>query len=169
MATVTSRCEDYLKTIYKLQRERKVVRMKDLAAELGVRAPTAVGGVLPLKEEGLVRQERYGYLELTEAGAGLAEEIIERERLLGAFFRDVLGLDEDAALSNACAVEHCITPVCQERFTAFLRFLHVCSLPTPRWLQRYHEYLRTGEIVRCSCNHSDSCTCGDSSEIGHES
>ncbi len=40
---LTARGEDYLKTIYKLLKERKVVRVKDLSVIMEVRAPTVVG------------------------------------------------------------------------------------------------------------------------------
>ena len=76
MSNLSARSEDYLKTIYKLQSEQKVVRVKDLALTLGVRSPTVVGVLTGLKESGLVEQEHYGYISLTPAGEELARSLV---------------------------------------------------------------------------------------------
>jgi DtxR family Mn-dependent transcriptional regulator len=149
MSALTARNEDYLKTIYKLETENKVVRVKDLATGLGVRSPTVVGSIAPLKDAGLVRQEHYGYISLTEKGRELAESLVERERLLKTFFVKILGLDENEAGINACSIEHYITPLCRKRLVSFIRFLDQCSDGTPKWLEHFRYFLRTGEKPRC--------------------
>ncbi len=149
MLALTARNEDYLKTIYKLETENKVVRVKDLATGLGVRSPTVVGSIAPLKDAGLVEQEYYGYISLTEKGRGIAKSLVERERLLKTFFVKILGLDEKEADSNACSIEHYITPLCRERLVGFIRFLDQCSEGTPKWLDHFRYYLRTGEKPPC--------------------
>ncbi|HPD98055.1 MAG TPA: metal-dependent transcriptional regulator, partial [Synergistales bacterium] len=76
MSTLSARSEDYLKTIYKLQAERKVVRVKDLAQTLGVRSPTVVGVISGLKDSGYVDQEHYGYISLTKEGEDIAGTLV---------------------------------------------------------------------------------------------
>jgi len=155
MATLTARNEDYLKTIYKLESERKVVRVKDLAQALGVRSPTVVGSVSSLKDSGLVEQEHYGYIALTPAGAARARELVERERLLKDFFQRILDLDEDQAVKNACSIEHYITPLCRKRFVEFIQFLEMCEKGVPTWLEHFKTFLTTGEKPPCDhCNAS---------------
>lgn len=149
MSYLTARNEDYLKTIYKLQEENKVVRVKNLATSLGVRSPTVVGSIAPLKEAGLVKQEHYGYISLTEGGRDVAGSLVERELLLKTFFSKILGLEEEEAKVNACNIEHYITPLCRERFVDFIRFLEKCSEGTPKWLEHFRIFLKTGKKPSC--------------------
>jgi DtxR family Mn-dependent transcriptional regulator len=148
---LTARGEDYLKTIYKLQKESKVVRVKDLSAIMGVTAPTVVGILSSLKARGYVRQEPYGYLALTGEGEQVAERLVEKEVSIRDFLREVLGLEEGEAEINACAMEHGISPKCLERFLAFIRFIGLCEWGKPRWLEQFRIFVETGESRPCSC------------------
>jgi len=150
---LTARGEDYLKTIYKLLKERKVVRVKDLSVIMEVRAPTVVGVLSTLKSKGYVQQEPYGYLTLTEEGNAVAERLVEKEVSIRDFLREVLGLEEEEAESNACAMEHYISPVCLDRFLAFIRFIDLCERGRPRWLEQFRLFVETGESRPCTCTH----------------
>ncbi|GAB6281113.1 MAG: hypothetical protein STSR0007_12780 [Thermovirga sp.] len=154
MSTLSARSEDYLKTIYKLQSERKVVRVKDLAVTLGVRSPTVVGVISGLKESGLVEQEHYGYISLTGTGDERARTLVQNECLLKSFFKEILGLDPEEAEVNACSIEHYITPNCRERLVDFIRFLEVCGHGSPKWLDHFRLFVLTGEPPPCD-------RCGD--------
>lgn len=155
---LTARGEDYLKTIYKLLKERKVVRVKDLSLIMDVKAPTVVGILGSLKGRGYVQQEPYGYLTLTEEGNALAERLVEKEVSIRDFLSEVLGLDEAEAENNACAMEHYISPTCLERFLAFIRFVDLCERGRPRWLEQFRLFVETGESRPCTCAHKgESC------------
>ena len=148
---LTARGEDYLKTIYKLQKESKVVRVKDLSAIMGVKAPTVVGILSSLKAKGYVRQEPYGYLTLTDEGDKMASHLVEKEVSIRDFLLEVLGLEEEEAELNACAMEHGISPKCLERFLAFIRFIGLCEWGKPRWLEQFRLFVETGESRPCTC------------------
>ncbi|MFA0888625.1 MAG: metal-dependent transcriptional regulator [Synergistales bacterium] len=150
---LTARGEDYLKTIYKLLKERKVVRVKDLSVIMEVRAPTVVGILTSLKAKGYVQQEPYGYLTLTEEGSTVASQLVEKEVSIRDFLREVLGLREEEAENNACAMEHYISPVCLERFLAFIRFVDLCEWGRPRWLEQFRLFVETGQSRPCTCEH----------------
>jgi len=154
MTVLSARSEDYLNAIYKLQAERKVVRVKDLASVLGVRSPTVVGVISGLKDSGFVDQEHYGYISLTTRGEDLAKSLVLNEDLLKKFFEEILSLTPDEAGVNACSVEHYITPTCRERFVSFIRFLEVCGRGTPKWLDHFRHFVLTGEPPPCD-------RCGD--------
>jgi len=149
MSTLSARSEDYLKTIYKLQSERKVVRVKDLALTLGVRSPTVVGVIYGLKESGLVEQEHYGYISLTGTGVERARTLVENEVLLKSFFQEILNLGSEEAEINACSVEHYITSNCRGRLVDFIRFLEVCGHGSPKWLDHFKLFVLTGEPPPC--------------------
>lgn len=149
MSNLSARSEDYLKTIYKLQSEQKVVRVKDLALTLGVRSPTVVGVLTGLKESGLVEQEHYGYISLTVDGEACAGRLVHNEALLKSFFQEILNLDPEESETNACKIEHYITPNCRERLVDFIRFLEVCGNGSPKWLDHFKQFVLTGEPPPC--------------------
>lgn len=154
MSKLSARSEDYLKAILKLQDQKKVVRVKDLAQCLGVRSPTVVGVVSGLKESGLVDQEHYGYIFLTPKGKAAARTLVQNEDLLRTFFEEVLNLDSEEAVQNACNVEHFITPTCRERLVSFIKFLEICGRGAPKWLDHFRHFALTGEQPPCD-------RCGD--------
>ena len=68
MEVLTPSLEDYLEAIWIIGLTEKVVRVRDLARKLRIKPPSVVGALKTLQERGLVRHERYGYVELTERG-----------------------------------------------------------------------------------------------------
>lgn len=167
---ITARGEDYLKSIYRLQEERKVVRVKDLAAVMEVKAPTVVGILSNLKERGLVQQEPYGYLLLSADGEGLARELLEKEELLRDFFSRVLKMNPEQAEENSCAIEHYVTSEGYDRFQVFLRFLNQCVESRARWVTHFHHFLETGEMSYCCLRNDGSCSaCDNGCDEGEES
>ena len=101
--------EDYLEAVLVLGQEKRAVRVKDLATQLGVSRPAVVVALAKLGQRGLLRHERYGAVELTEAGMRLAESVDERHRLLFSFLHETLGLAARKASVEACALEHALS------------------------------------------------------------
>lgn len=93
MARYSQSEEDYLETLYLLQQENKVARVKDVAQALDVKMPSVVAAIRSLSEKGLVEQEKYGHIELTKEGIKVGKDVYKRHQLLYAFFHEVLGLD----------------------------------------------------------------------------
>lgn len=122
-----------------------------------VKAPTVVGILSGLKEQGLVHQEPYGYLVLSAEGETLAEELLEKERLLRDFFATVLKMEPEEAERNSCAIEHYVTPEGYERFQVFLRFLNQCVESRARWVSHFHHFLETGEMSYCCLGEGLKC------------
>lgn len=60
--------EDYLEAIYNLRRLNSSVRVTDIAIELGIAKPSVNNAISLLKDKGFVNQEKYGLVELTQAG-----------------------------------------------------------------------------------------------------
>lgn len=106
MTIYTQSEEDYLEAFYVIGIKNDVVRVKDVSNFLNVTMPSVVSAVRSLSEKGLVQQERYGHIELTQEGEEIAKTIYARHQLLYKFFHEVLGLEETEAQENACRVEH---------------------------------------------------------------
>ena len=86
MTKYTQSEEDYLEAFYVIGLNNDVVRVKDVADALDVTMPSVVSAVRSLSQKGLVNQEKYGYIELTQEGKEIAKAIYARHRLLYTFF-----------------------------------------------------------------------------------
>ena len=120
-ATVTRAMEDYLKALFELggQGER-AVKARDLAMSLSV-APASVTGMLnKLAGLGLVRYEKYRGASLSEAGRGLALEILRHHRLLETYLAQALGYPLHEVHDEAERLEHVISEIFEERVDALL-------------------------------------------------
>lgn len=153
--STTSRMEDYLEAVLALEGEEGEARVTDLAERLAVSKPTVSATLKSLESDGLVRHERYGDVRLTGRGRAVARRTAQRHRLLAGFLRDVLGVEEDRADRDACAVEHHISPETREQLSRFVRFIEGCPRTGPAWLEHF----------RCFCTH-DSGTGGESAGCG---
>ncbi len=107
--SLSSHMEDYVETIAILSEKNKVVRVKDIAAELKIKMPSVTSALNKLKEMGLIEYEKYGYIELTPAGDDIARLVLSRHICLKEFFHHVLNIDEHEAETEACKIEHHIT------------------------------------------------------------
>lgn len=153
---ITAAVQDYLKAIHGLGGVDHVVLPVDIAARLGVRAPSVTGMLKRLAEAGLIRYESGQGAQLTEAGVAQARRVIRRHRLLELFLTRVLGLDWSEVDAEADALEHAISPRLEEAIAAHLgeplEDPHGHPIPTAegrlaqRQLLPLHEY-RAGQSI----------------------
>lgn len=101
--------EDYLETILILSRRLSAVRSVDVATELNYSKPSVSIAVKNLKNREYVTVSEDGFLHLTEEGRKIAESVYERHTLLTDWLVH-LGVDPGVAASDACKMEHDITP-----------------------------------------------------------
>jgi len=92
--------KDYLLAIYTLQRSYKVARVRDVANYLGLTKAAVTITVKGLVRRGLVKHERYSYIELTPQGESLAAPLYTSAQKLAAIFRE-LGMSSAIARSTA--------------------------------------------------------------------
>lgn len=101
--------ENYLETIAFLKRENKIARVKDISKMMGVKNSSVNIALNVLSERGYVIHERYGYVDLTDKGQIIADDIQKKEDLLFSFLHNVLGVEKEIALKDACKMEHTIS------------------------------------------------------------
>jgi DtxR family Mn-dependent transcriptional regulator len=148
---ISESLEDYLKIIYQLEMERRVARVKDIAARKGVRMASVTGALRRMSKEGLVRYGAREFVELTEAGSELARKVLQRNDFLRRFLTLALGLDEETAEHDADAIEHHLSPETLARFAAFFQFMD--TFGHARLLT---QFLEDGATVPCQeCPHAD--------------
>lgn len=107
---LSANMEDYLETISMLAQKKRVVRVKDIAKKLNVKMSSVTSALQKLKERGLISYEKYGYVDLTEEGEKIAKRVYSRHSCLADFFENVLRISKSEADSEACKVEHHLSP-----------------------------------------------------------
>ncbi|MDD3765558.1 MAG: metal-dependent transcriptional regulator [Eubacteriales bacterium] len=112
--------EDYLEMVYSLYLRNGTIRMTDIASELGVSKPSVNRAIKTLKGQGLVQQELYGEINLTEKGIHLAKNVMHRHKLIKHFLVDILGVSNEVADKEACHLEHYMSQDTINKFEDFI-------------------------------------------------
>ena len=101
--------ENYLETILILQNQKGFVRSIDIAKELNYTKASISRAMSILKKAGYIMVAENGQILLTEKGSQKANEVYERHTLISKFLVNTLGVDTDAADTDACRIEHIIS------------------------------------------------------------
>jgi len=132
--------EDYLEAIFNLEKDKKAVRVKDIAQKMMVKLPTVTSMLNTLSQKGLIRHEKYEYVELTEKGLKIAREVDRRHGILRNFLTDILKIDARQAEEDACKMEHAISSATFEKLLQFAEFIEVCPRGGSEWLGYFDQY-----------------------------
>jgi DtxR family Mn-dependent transcriptional regulator len=140
--------QDYLKTIYKLQKEREdieVVTNSLIAESMQIAAPSATNMIKKLAEIHLVEHIPYHGVVLTEAGEKIALEILRHHRLLEFYLAEALGYSWDEVDAEAEKLEHVISEELEDRIDMVMGFPtvdpHGAPIPTRRGDIAYQDRL----------------------------
>ncbi len=112
--------QDYLKAIHRLGGADQQASPADIAARLGVRAPSVTGMLKRLAEAHWIDYEPRHGARLTEHGITEARRVIRRHRLVELLLTRVLGLDWSEVDAEAEALEHAVSPRVEQALAAFL-------------------------------------------------
>lgn len=138
---LTPTLENYLETIFELQRERPFARVRDIANTLSVAKSAVTAALQSLSQKGFVNYEPYEPVTLTSAGRKKGESIALRHRVLTDFLENVLGLEAPRADSMACGMEHAVDQDALERFVCFLAFVGRPHAGGGNWLKQFQDFL----------------------------
>jgi DtxR family Mn-dependent transcriptional regulator len=132
---LSAKMEDYLKAIYRLEREDGgPVATSRLAEALDVTPPTATKMVENLVRDGFVEREKYKGAHLTPEGETVALEVLRHHRLLETYLSEHLGYDWADVHDEADRLEHHISEEFERRVAAMLgepdRDPHGAPIPT---------------------------------------
>ena len=118
---LSAKMEDYLKAIYRLERDGDPpIAPSTIAEMLDVTAPTVTSMVEKLADRGLVEREKYKGVRTTPEGETVALEIIRHHRLLETFLTEQLGYDWAEVHEEAEVLEHHISEEFEPRVAAVL-------------------------------------------------
>ena len=120
MSVITGVMQDYLKTIYKLQRDRGAVSTSEVADRLHVSPASATNMIKRLARLRLVAYTRYHGFVLAPAGQRIALETIRHHRLLELYLAEHLGVGLDKVDSEAERLEHVLSEDVEARIATTL-------------------------------------------------
>jgi DtxR family transcriptional regulator, Mn-dependent transcriptional regulator len=157
--SLSSNMQDYVEIVEILSRSLKVVRVKDIAKSLDLKMPSVTAALKKLEEMGLINYERYGYIELTEKGKKIAQNVYNRHTCLAEFFTSVLKMEYKSADEVACRVEHQLTSEACRQIYKFIEFYKSEKNNNELWTEKLNHILEernlselregdTGTIVR---------------------
>ncbi len=118
--------EDYLEVMFVLEKEHGRIRVKDIAARLGVRPSSVIDYLKRLTQEGLVEYRPGSRIKLTGKGREIAEEIYRRHQIIKEFLI-LLGVPPDIAEKDACYIEHGLH---RETLDKIIEFIEKCRRST---------------------------------------
>ena len=101
--------EDYLESIYLLQREfERPIRSFELSEQMNLSKPSVCRALNILRDEELVTMDDDYFISLTEKGTTEAKRVYAKH----CYFKAVLmgaGVEEETAENEACRIEHIIS------------------------------------------------------------
>lgn len=117
---LTQSIEDYLKVIYKLQKEDAAVTTNGIAVQMGVAPASASNMIKKLARLRLVEHTPYRGVVLTASGEKVALEVIRHHRLLELYLAQALGVSLDRVHEEAERLEHVLSEEVEEKIAAQL-------------------------------------------------
>ena len=112
--------ENYLETIYMLNKTRGFARSIDVSNELGVSKPSVSVAMKNFRESGYIETDADGKITLTKKGLEIAERVYERHQVVAKALI-ALGVDEETAFEDSCKIEHDISQKTFEKIKDFLQ------------------------------------------------
>ena len=120
MSKLTFSMENYLEAVYELSAGNGGARVSDIAARLDVSKASVNSAMNALHQRGLVENEKYREIYLTDEGLRIAKLTAQKHHILQILLHNVMGVDNEQASEDACAIEHVISDESTEKILAFL-------------------------------------------------
>ncbi|MCI8637313.1 MAG: metal-dependent transcriptional regulator [Clostridia bacterium] len=117
---LTNSQEEYLKTIYILEKNKQKVRVTDIADKLKITKPSVNKAINLLKDNGVINYQAYGEITLTKEGEKYAIEIIKKQDILKMFLVEILDIDEKQAQEEAKAMKHAISQQTAKKLNKYI-------------------------------------------------
>ena len=113
--------EEYLKTIYILEKHGETPRVTDIAEKMNCTKASVNKSLKILKEEKLILYEPYGQITLTEVGIKHAKKILEANDIVYLFLTSILGEKKEFAEEEARKIKMAMSDT---TLTNLAKYLH---------------------------------------------
>lgn len=117
---ISTSSENYLEVIYELGKDGQGVRSVDVAKCMQVSKASVNKAIGVLRQAGMVDQQLYGMITLTDQGYKRAQEVSHRHHMIKLFLMEILNVDEETADEDACGMEHVISDITMRRWTEYI-------------------------------------------------
>jgi len=121
--------EEYIETICVLEQRNGRAQTGKIASRMGVKPPTITEMLQKLEGEGLIHYELYNGAILTGSGRKMARELMQKHRII-ANLLEILGIDRELAETDACEIEHHVSPETLKTLEQFVEFARNDSAAT---------------------------------------
>ena len=125
----TRTIEEYIETICVLERRNGRAQTGMIASRMGVKPPSITEMLQKLEREGLIHYESYTGATLTIPGKKMAQELMQKHRII-ADFLEIFGIDRELAEADACQIEHHVSPETLKTLEQFVEFARNDSATT---------------------------------------
>ncbi|MDC7223853.1 MAG: metal-dependent transcriptional regulator [Spirochaetales bacterium] len=98
---LTASLEHYLETVFLLEKEHRVARVKAISESMGVSMASVVSAMKKLSAKGLVNYEKKAYITLSEKGKRTAAGLVNRHNTIQDFLEKILHVPADSAHEQA--------------------------------------------------------------------
>lgn len=94
---ISKSLEEYLKTMYVLQKQKGDIRVTDVADKMQCTKASVNKAIKLLAENNLVNYEVYGKIEITEEGIKTARKVLEAHDIVYLFLTELLEINPEEA------------------------------------------------------------------------
>ena len=113
--------QNYLETIYLLQRENGQVRSIDVAKALSFSKPSVSRAMGKLKEAGYLEIQEGGKLVLTKEGNKLAKNLVDRQESITQFLMMTADVEQSVAEEDAKKMMHFLSDETFKGIKSFIK------------------------------------------------
>ena len=117
---ISKATEEYLKTIYVLEKHNKEVRVTDIAEKMNCSKPSVTKQLNILKDNDYISYETYGHIKLTSKGVEYAKKVLADYAILYIFLHDVIGVDENISKEDAAKIKGVINDKTLSKISSYI-------------------------------------------------
>lgn len=117
---LTKSLEEYISTIYILEKTNKKIRVTDIATKMLITKPSVNRALKTLREKGYVNFEPYTDITLTDEGREVAQEISKKYDIVKIFLAEILGVSQKTAEIDSLKIKAVISEETEQKLQEFM-------------------------------------------------
>ena len=117
---ISKRAEEYLKTMYVLNKQNGEIRVTDIANKMNCSKPCVTKQLNILSKNKLINYETYGEITLTSLGEEIAKKTLADCDILYIFLNDVIGLPKELSSIESSNIKSVISDKTLEGISSYV-------------------------------------------------
>lgn len=99
----------HLMAVHELHKEHGYARGIDIARHLNITRGSVSVTLSKLRAKGYLNEDKNKFFRLTAPGVNVVNSVLDRRRTIERFFREVLLVNDELAIEDACKIEHLLS------------------------------------------------------------